>query len=156
ELKEKFIELLEAKFKALTPKIVDYKTSKTDPNILTVRHGFNLLQRDKELEYVRKKIIHEKAHSDLDSDFLVDDFDNFLEAISPISIVEKINLALRYVNPPTEFEKDFKEIIDGLSVYISPFDDCVTSLRALSKEVGLEKQLDSILNNIRLYRIEAP
>jgi hypothetical protein len=49
--------------------LVDYKTSKTDININTIRHGFNLLKRSKELAYVRKKVILEKAHSDLDNDF---------------------------------------------------------------------------------------
>ncbi len=49
-LKEKYIELLDTKFKILTPKIVNYKTSKTDVNINTIRRGFNMLQRDKEVE----------------------------------------------------------------------------------------------------------
>ena len=53
----------------LETKIVDYKTSKTDKNISTIRHGFNLLKRSKELAYIRKKVILEKSHSDLDNDF---------------------------------------------------------------------------------------
>ncbi|TLY46122.1 MAG: DNA cytosine methyltransferase, partial [Gammaproteobacteria bacterium] len=156
ELKETFIDLLETKFKSLTPKIVNYKTSKTDPSILTVRHGLNLLQRDKELEYIRKRIIHEKAHSDLDGDFLVNDFDNFLESIASSSIVEKINAALKHVNPPKEFKEDIEEIVQGLSIYINTFDDCVYDLRKLSKEVRLEEKLDRILDDIRLYRIDEP
>ena len=39
--KKDFIKFVENKFKKLTPKIVDYKTSKTDENINTIRHGFN-------------------------------------------------------------------------------------------------------------------
>lgn len=155
-LKEQYIGLLETKFKNLTPKIVDYKTSKTDPNILTVRHGFNLLQRDKELEYIRKKVINEKAHSDLDNDFLVDDFDNFLEAIAPSSIVEKINKALIKINPPKEFKQEIDELVKSLSIYINTFDDCVTELKELSKTVDLENELDKILDEIRLYKIEKP
>ncbi len=145
-----------SRFRNLTPKIVDYKTSKTNPSILTVRHGFNLLQRDKELEYIRKKVINEKAHSDLDGDFLVDDFNNFLEAIAPLSIVEKITTALERINAPTEFKDDIGEIIQGLSIYINGFDDCVNDLRGLAKEVKLEKQLDAILEEIRLYRVDQP
>jgi len=156
EIKEQFIGLLETKFKNLTPKIVDYKTSKTDPGILTVRHGFNLLQRDKELEYIRKKIINEKAHSDLDGDLLVDDFDNFLESIAPISIVEKINSAFKRINAPTGFKEDIEEIVRGLSIYISAFDDCVNDLRKLAGEVKREKEFDDILEDIRLYRIDEP
>ena len=47
EAKEVFIKAVESKFRQLTPKIVDYKTSKTDQRISTIRHGFNLLQRNK-------------------------------------------------------------------------------------------------------------
>ena len=59
KLREHYIQLIENKFRLLTPKIVDYKTSKTDININTIRHGFNLLKRNKELAYVRKKVILE-------------------------------------------------------------------------------------------------
>lgn len=69
KLRESYIQIIENKFRLLTPKIADYKTSKTDINISTIRHGFNLLKRSKELAYVRKKVILEKAHSDLDNDF---------------------------------------------------------------------------------------
>jgi DNA (cytosine-5)-methyltransferase 1 len=57
KLKETYIQIIENKFRVLTPKIADYKTSKTDININTIRHGFNLLKRSKELAYVRKKVI---------------------------------------------------------------------------------------------------
>ena len=69
QLKEKYIQNIESRFRALTPKIVDYKTSKTDASINTIRHGFNLLKREHELAHIRKKVIHEKAFCDLDNDF---------------------------------------------------------------------------------------
>jgi len=69
KIKEKYIANVENKFRQLTPKIVDYKTSKTDINISTIRHGFNLLKRETELAYIRKKVIHEKAFCDIDNDF---------------------------------------------------------------------------------------
>ena len=36
--KENYIRTVESKFRRLTPKIVDYKTSKTDKRISTIRH----------------------------------------------------------------------------------------------------------------------
>lgn len=38
EAKESYIRTIEAKFRILTPKIVDYQTSKTDQRISTIRH----------------------------------------------------------------------------------------------------------------------
>ena len=63
QLKNSYILNLENKFRLLTLKIVDYKTSKTDKNISTIRHGFNLLKRSKELAYIRKRVINEKSFS---------------------------------------------------------------------------------------------
>ena len=61
EIREIYVKNIEKKFLALTPRIVDYKTSKTNPNISTIRHGLNLLKRSNELSVIRKKIIHEKS-----------------------------------------------------------------------------------------------
>ncbi len=156
ELKDKYISLIESKFKANTPKIVDYKTSKTNASILTIRHGFNLLQRDKELELIRKKVINEKAHNDLDNDFFAEDFDNFLAAINSESIIEKISTAFSAINPPKAFEQEVTEIITALTIYTSTFDDCVQELRKFSKEANVEVQFEDILEAITLYRINEP
>jgi len=61
KIKENYIQIVENKFRVLTPKIVDYKTSKTDKNISTIRHGFNLLKRSQELASIRKEVITEKS-----------------------------------------------------------------------------------------------
>ena len=71
ELKEKYIQSLEIKFRNLTPKIVDYKTSKTDERISTIRHGFNLLIRNKEWEKLKRDIIREKDYCNIDNDYFV-------------------------------------------------------------------------------------
>jgi DNA (cytosine-5)-methyltransferase 1 len=156
ELKEKYIGLLENRFKSLTPKIVDYKTSKTDSNILTIRHGFNLLQRDVELDCIRKKVIHEKAHNDLDKDDFVEEFNKFLEILDSGTIVDRISTAFSRLNPPKEYRKDIDEIIKALSIYTNSFDDCVSDIRRLCEKANMEEEYDKILEEIRLYRIDKP
>jgi DNA (cytosine-5)-methyltransferase 1 len=155
-LKEKYIDLLETKFKVLTPKIVNYKTSKTDLNINTIRRGFNLLQRDKELDYIRKKVINEKAHNNLDDDLFAEWFDNFLDSINSENIVERIKLAFKKINPKPGYQDDIDEIVEALSIYINTFDDCVNALRNFASEIKQEKSFDTILNDIRLYKINKP
>lgn len=156
ELKEKYIQALEIKFRNLTPKIVDYKTSKTDADINTIRHGFNLLQRDKELEYIRKKVINEKAFSNLDEDAFAGDFDDFLISIDPVSIVEKIKISFKKLNAPQQYQQNINEIVSALAIYVNAFDDCVEELKALSSHVKLQTEFDAILNSIRLYQINKP
>ena len=56
--KADFITFVENRFRKLTPKIADYKTSKTDENINTIRHGFNLLARTKEWEKLKRCLLY--------------------------------------------------------------------------------------------------
>jgi len=155
-LKNSYINNLESKFRLLTPKIVDYKTSKTDKNISTIRHGFNLLKRVKELEYIRKKVINEKAFSNLDNDFFADDFDSFLTSIESETIIEKIHSAFNNLKPNTVFLDDVKKIITALEIFDYSFDECVKGLSSFVVKANKEKEFETILSKIRLYNIEQP
>jgi DNA (cytosine-5)-methyltransferase 1 len=155
-LKINYINNLENKFRLLTPKIVDYKTSKTDINISTIRHGFNLLKRTKELEYIRKKVINEKSFSNLDNDFFADDFDVFLTSIESQTIIEKIHTAFNNLNPNTAFLDDIKQIITALEIFDYSFDECVKGLNSFVVKANKVKEFETILSKIRLYNIEQP
>jgi len=154
--KERYIQNVENKFKSLIPKIVDYKTSKTDPSISTIRHGFNLLKREHTLAVIRKKVINEKAFCDLDNDFFVQDFNNFLTAIEAESIVERINTAFKTLKPATEFLNDADEIVKALEIYAYSFDECMSALREYVKKAKKETEFKEILSHIRLYNIDEP
>lgn len=155
-LKNSYINSLENKFRILTPKIVDYKTSKTDKNISTIRHGFNLLKRVKELEYIRKKVINEKAFSNLDNDFFADDFDSFLTSIEPETIIEKIHTSFNNLKPNEKFSDEVKQIIYALEIFAYSFDECVKGLNSFVVKANKEKEFETILSKIRLYNIEQP
>ncbi len=156
QLKNNYILSLENKFRLLTPKIVDYKTSKTDKNVSTIRHGFNLLKRSKELAYIRKKVINEKAFSDLDNDFFAYDFDDFLTSIEPETIVEKIHLAFHNLKPKQDYLKEINQIIAALEIFSYSFDECVNGLNPFVLNAKKEKEFEEILSHIRLYKIEKP
>ena len=156
KIKENYIQIVENKFRLLTPKIVDYKTSKTDKNINSIRHGFNLLKRTKELAYIRKKVITEKAFCDLDNDLFAESFDNFLTSIEGDSIIENINKAFYNLNPSMLYELDIKEIINALEIYNYSFDQCVSGLKPFVVSANKESEFEEILSHIRLYNIEQP
>lgn len=155
-LKEKYIQNIENKFRVLTPKIVDYKTSKTDASISTIRHGFNLLKREHELAIIRKKVINEKAACDLDNDFFYEDFNNFLTAIDAETIIDRINEAFSLLKYSKEFQKDVSEIVKALEIFAFSFDECVNELREFAIKAELESKFLEILSHIRLYNIDEP
>ncbi|MCF8452570.1 MAG: DNA cytosine methyltransferase [Pedobacter sp.] len=156
KLQEKYIINLENRFRKLTPKIVSYKTSKTDISISTIRHGFNMLKRTSELAYIRKRVINEKSFCDIDNDFFADSFDSFLTSIEADSIIEQINLAFKTLKPNDEYIGEVEEIIKSLEIYAYSFDECVNGLREFVKTADKEKEFDEILSHIRLYNIDEP
>jgi DNA (cytosine-5)-methyltransferase 1 len=156
KLREAYILNVENKFRVLTPKIVDYKTSKTDKNISTIRHGFNLLKRSKELAYIRKKVIIEKSHSDLDNDFFAEKFDNFLTVIESDSIIASIHEAFNSIKPSGIYQNEVKEIISALEIYNYSFEECIQSLNPFVVNAKLESEFEEILTHIRLYNIDQP
>gem|GEM_PF-141640 len=154
--REAYIQIIENKFKILTPKIVDYKTSKTDANISTIRHGFNLLKRGKELAYIRKKVIAEKSLCDLDNDFFAASFDNFLTTIEAESITKNINEAFKNLQPSKKFESEIQDIILALEIYDYSFDECVVGLNPFVLKSKKDTEFLAILSHIRLYNIDKP
>ena len=153
--REEFIRFVNNRFKLLTPKIADYKTSKTDPRINTIRHGFNILARTKEWEKLKRDIIKEKDYCNIDGDAFVNQFTSFLTYISPESIIKQIEIAFSELEVSAIYKKDCLDIIKTLQIYTASFDETVEILISLCNEK--EKiELIKILDEIRLYKIEKP
>lgn len=153
--KEAYIRFVESKFRILTPKIVDYKTSKTDDKISTIRHGFNILIRNKEWEKLKRDIIKEKDFCNIDNDFYVDTFTHFLTQLGTSEIIDKIQNAFSQLNVAKGFIAECNEIISALKIYTYSFDDTLEYIRSTCNE-SQEQELNNIIESIRLYKIERP
>jgi len=155
DLKEEFIKNVDSKFRLLTPKIVDYRTSKMDQRIATIRHGFNLLKRNKEWEILKRKIIKEKDFCNIDNDYFVDHFNDFIAELNPTEIIKKVRAAFNELNVAKEFSNDCEDILKALEIYTTGFDDSLDILKEFCGKKE-ESELESIIDDIRLYKIEAP
>ena len=153
--KADFISFVENRFKKLTPKIADYKTSKTDENINTIRHGFNLLARTKEWEKLKRDIIKEKDFCNIDSDDFTNSFTDFLTEISSENVISKIENSFKALKVPTSYKKDCEDIITALKIYTTSFDESIEILKSQCNK-SQKIELETILESIRLYKIEQP
>ncbi len=153
--KEQFISSVDNAFKTLSPKIIDYKTSKTDERVLTIRHGLNLLARRKQVEMLQRSIIKEKDHNNVDGDFFVDAFTTFLAELEPEEIIRKIARAFDELSIPKEYSADRRAMMHALSIYVQSFDSCLTAVKVFCDTKQLTK-LEKLIESIRLYRIKAP
>lgn len=150
---EEFIRYVDNRFKQLTPKIADYKTSKTDIRINTIRHGFNMLSRAKEWKKIKRDIIKEKDYCNIDGDAFIDNFTKFLTHISLESVIQQIENDFKELKIPEFYEEDRSDIIAALKIYMASFDETVETLLNLCTEK--EKiELNNILESIRLYKIQ--
>lgn len=155
EAKESYIKSIDSKFKKLTPEIVDYKTSKTDDRISTIRHGFNLLIRNKEWEKLKRDIIKEKDYCNIDNDYFADTFTKFISGIDSNEIIKKIEVAFGKLDVNKNFKKDCEDIVQALKIYVLNIDDCLEIIRTYCDDIHAI-ELDTIIEDIRLYRIDAP
>lgn len=153
--REEFIGYVDNRFRQLTPKIADYRTSKTDPRINTIRHGFNMLARTKEWEKLKRDVIKEKDHCNIDNDAFIEIFNDFLTHIGAENIIGLIESAFKEFNIPAEHKRDCSDIISALKIYTHSFDETVEMLSELCSEED-RNELNRILDSIRLYRIEKP
>lgn len=152
---EDFIKFVDSKFKKLTPKIADYKTSKTDENINTIRHGFNLLSRTKEWDKLKRDIIKEKDYCNIDNDNFSNAFTDFLSEISSENVISKIENSFKALKVPNNFKMDCEDIITALKIYTTSFDESIEVLKTHCNE-SQRNELEIILKSIRLYKIEQP
>lgn len=150
-----YIKFVDARFKQLTPKIADYKTSKTDSRIGTIRHGFNILARTQEWQKLKRDIIKEKDYCNIDSDAFVGHFTSFLTQISPENVIDEIETAFNNLNIPSQFRGACNDIINALKIYTSTLDETLDLLSSLST-TSEKEDLNRILDSIRLYKIEKP
>lgn len=153
--KADFINFVENRLKKITPKIADYKTSKTDENINTIRHGFNLLARTKEWDKLKRDIIKEKDFCNIDSDNFTTAFTDFLTEIGSENIISKIENSFKNLKVPANYKKDCEDIITALKIYTISFDESIEILKTHCNKTQ-KQELETILESIRLYKIEQP
>lgn len=150
-----YFSILEAQFKSITRKI-DYRLSKSNINIATIRHGLNLLRRTDERNAISAAIINEKSQADIDNDFFVNQFNNFISFIDDSTI---INTILSAIDTFDEFDKssnEVEEFREMIKLYSYTLDESFSLLRNFVKGKKETYELDKHLEDIRLYRVAKP
>ncbi|MGN0207666.1 MAG: DNA cytosine methyltransferase [Muribaculaceae bacterium] len=153
--REKYFATLDAQFKIITRKI-DYRLSKSNINIATIRHGLNLLRRTDERNAISDAIINEKSQSDIDNDFFVNQFNNFISFIDDSSV---INTILSAIDTFDEFDKssnDVEEFREMIKLHSYTLDETFALIKDFAKSEKESEELDKQFDDIRLYKVTKP
>ena len=153
--RDNYFAALESQFKSITRKI-DYKLSKSNINIATIRHGLNLLRRSEERNAISEAIINEKTQADIDNDFFVGKFNSFISFIDDSSIISNILSAIDTFEKFDSSSNEVEEFREMIKVYSYTLDETFSLIGKLAKAEEEETELDKQLDGIRLYRISKP
>ena len=152
---EEYFGHLEEKFKDLTRNI-DYRVSKSDPQINTIRHGLSLLKRNRERQKIQSAIIQEKTFCNIDNDAFMHSMNDFIESMEDDTIINKILLALDNVKDFDKLRDKVESLKAMIGVYAMTLDECFDALKVYAQKDGSEEEFEKVLDTIRLYRIEKP
>ena len=155
DYKKTFFGHLEQQFKNIT-RSIEYKYSKSNADVATVRHGLSLLNRRKEREEITAKIINEKTASDIDNDAFVDEFNDFISFLDDDSISARILTAIDSFVALGANKEDVAEFKEMVSLYSLSLDETFELLRAYAKKSNSVKEFDGHLDSLRLYRVDRP
>lgn len=151
--KEQFFDLLDTQLRTITRQI-DYRISKSDRYISTIRHGLYLLRRNEQREKITADIINEKTVSNIDNDMFAEKFNEFLAAISDEDISAKIKFAVGQVEELKNAGQDTEDLLNVVELYSYSLDECFEELKGIAKDKKRLKEYDDIMSHLRLYNVE--
>lgn len=154
---EDFFTLLEEQLRVITQG-VEYKISKSNKDINTIRHGILMLKSKKDRESIKKSVINIKTHCNINNDYLMDDLNNFISAIDDDTLVDKITNSLTAIKNLSCEHTPIDEMAYALRIFAMTFDECLMEVRKNLAETDTSKaqSFDELVDKVRLYNIDSP
>ncbi|MCR5644026.1 MAG: DNA cytosine methyltransferase [Prevotella sp.] len=153
DFKEQFFDLLDNQLRNMTRQI-DYRISKSDRYISTIRHGLYLLRRNEQREKITADVINEKTVSNIDNDLFVEKFNEFLATISDEEISSKIKFSIGQVDSLKNAGQDTVDLLKAVDLYSFSLDECFDELQKMAKDLKVSKEYDGLMAKLRLYNVE--
>ncbi len=148
-----YFTMLENMFKNITHDI-EYKISKSNEDINTVRHGLRMLRQGDLRDDIRAKVIALKTKADVDNDFYGDSMNDFIDNISDSAILERMSQSLENMKALGGDVKNIELLDEALSLYVMSMDEVLASISEDVKGTPAEKDFEFVLGQVRLYNID--
>lgn len=153
EFKNLFFENLANQFKLLTRQI-EYRVSKSDRNVNTIRHGIEMLRRNDERAAILARITNVKTAANIDNDMFAESINSFMTAFSDDSIIDRIIKAIDMLDILKKAgEKEVEIFKQAVILYTFSLDECFEEITKLAKKDNSAERCAEILSSLRLYNI---
>lgn len=153
--KDQFFQTLEAQFRAITRKI-DYRLSKSDEKINSIRHGLNLLRHAELRQSISEKIINLKSKTDIDNDCFVNGFNSFLSLVDDSAIINSIVTAIDSFEHFDNNDLEIREFRNMIRLYACSLDETFEQVMPLSEIDDTKEEFSQRLKDLQLYQVDRP
>lgn len=148
-----FFENLESHFRRLTRRM-DYRTSKSDINVNTIRHGLALLRRSGEREAIAASVVNIKTAANVDNDLFIESMNSFMASIADDAIIDRIVKSVDELGAPENAdEAEVEQFKRAIAIFSAPLDDCFEIVKKMAEEDRSGDDLTDIMSRLRLYNI---
>lgn len=155
ECRDRFLRALEAMFRAVTRQ-TDYRLSKSDPNIATIRHGLGLLRLADERRRIADSVVSLKSKADIDNDGYVAALDTFIGQMDDNAVTGAMLAALDTMDWPEAAKDSVASFRDILPLYGATLDETLAAIRPYAEADGTSGEYDRLAEGLRLYNTAGP
>lgn len=150
-----YFTFLENQFRSIT-RTIEYRQSKSNIQIATIRHGLNLLRQTDLRNEISASVINLKTLTDIDNDFYVNGFNSFLSLIDDSTIINSILSALDTFEEFKQDSIDVKEFREMIRLYSFTLDETLDVVKGYAVTNGTTDKLVQLLEELILYRVAKP
>lgn len=150
-----YFSYLENQFRSIT-RTIEYRLSKSDIKIATIRHGLNLLRQTDIRNQISASVINLKTQTDIDNDLYVNGFNSFLSLIDDSTIINSILSALDTFDGFNQDSVDIKDFREMIRLYSFTLDETLDVIKEYAQANDTIDELNNLLNELILYRVAKP
>lgn len=153
EYRDLFFSEIDSQFKALT-RNVEYKLSKADSAINTIRRGLSFLKDSQQREEIRSRIVEEKDRCRFHTDDFGAPMNEFLEFLEDKKIISTITSAFNRQPAFVNYQNLVDSITKMIALYGLTLDECFTELHEFAIADGTDTEFNRHIHAIRLYHFD--
>lgn len=153
EYKNKYFKTIDKQFKQITKKL-NYKLSKSDERINTIRHGLLFLQHSKQRDALSKMIVEEKTSSMFNKDGFTETMNNFVSFLEDDTIINSIVAAIDSQEELAEYTEEVEVLKDMIKLYSKDLENCFEIIEKYAQKDGSLEQFRGLQESIHLYNLD--
>ena len=153
EYKNKYFKTIDKQFKQITKKL-NYKLSKSDERINTIRHGLLFLQHSKQRDALSKMVVEEKTSSMFNKDGFTETMNNFVSFLEDETIINSIVAAIDSQEELAEYAEEVEVLKDMIKLYPKDLENCFEIIEEYAQKDGSLEQFRGLQESIHLYNLD--